>query len=309
MKKVFVTGISGCVGHYLFDLLSLEPEYQLFFLVRDPSKLKFNPQNYKNLVLLKDDLKNIETYSAILKETDILIHLAADWGEVEGNYDYSQKLFKLLDPQKCEKAIYFSTASILGPDNKPSEAAEKFGTHYVRSKYRFHKNLPELKIYPKVITLFPTWVLGGDKKHPYSHASSGLLGMQNWLWLVRFFSVDASFHYIHARDLAQIVLHLLKNPAKKKEYVLGNAAITAAEFIRQTCAFYNPTIVGKSKVYFQLTIPLWLVILLAKLTGHKLHPWDLYCFRRRHFQYKVDNLENFGINSKLKTISEILATF
>lgn len=300
MKKVFVTGISGCVGHYLFDLLSSEAEYQLFLLVRDPKRLKFNPQNYKNLIILQDDLKNIEAYSAILKEIDILIHLAADWGEKEGNYDYSLKLFNLLDPNKCEKVIYFSTASILGPDNKPTEAAEQFGTHYIRSKYRFHKKLPELTLYPKVITLFPTWVLGGDKTHPYSHASAGLSGIRNWLWLIRFFSIDATFHYIHAQDLAQIVLYLMKNQTNKNEYILGNKAVTATEFIRQTCLYF------KSRVYLQLTIPLWLVIMLAKLTGHKLHPWDLHCFKQRHFQYKVDNLENFGINSNLKTVSEIL---
>ncbi|OGB90799.1 hypothetical protein A2625_07145 [candidate division WOR-1 bacterium RIFCSPHIGHO2_01_FULL_53_15] len=300
MKKIFVTGIGGCVGHYLFDLLIANPDYDLYLLVRDPSKLLFSPGSYDNVHLIEDDLKNISKYADIIKEMDIVIHAAADWAGHEGNLDYSLELFNLIDPVRCQKVIYFSTASILGENNRPVPEAETLGTHYVRGKYLLHKKLPELPIYPKMITLFPTWVLGGDKLHPYSHASTGIIEAKKWLWLIRFFTVDAKFHFIHAADIARITYYLLENETKEKELVLGNPAITASQFIRQTCRYF------RIPVFFQVPISLPFVILLADLTGHKLHPWDLFCFRKRHFVYKTVNASAFNLKYDRGTVQGAL---
>lgn len=303
MRKIFITGISGCVGHYLFDLLGYDPNYELHLLVRSPEKLRFDPARFPNVHIIKDDLKNIEKHAALVKQMDAVVHLAADWGGNEGNYDYSLSLLNLLDPGKCKKVIYFSTASILGPDNQPVAAAEKFGTHYIRSKYRLHKYLPKLKIYPNMVTLFPTWVLGGDSRHPYSHAAQGIIDLKKWLRLIRFFTVDASFHYIHARDIAAIVGYLLQNEAKEKEYVLGNAPLTASSFIREVCVFFGVP------VYFQLPIPVPLAIFAARATGHRLHPWDLYSFNRRNFVFRTVNAATFGLTSELTTVNGVLNAF
>lgn len=301
MRNYFITGISGCVGHYFFDLLVKEPDARLYLLVRNDKKLLFDPKLYPNITIIHDNLANIEKYSELLKTIDYVLHLAADWGEKEGNYDHTLSFFKLLDPTRCKKAIYFSTASILGPDNRPIEAAEKFGTHYIRSKYRLLKALPKLEIYPRVTTLFPTWILGGDKNHPYSHALKGIVGLKQWLWLIRFFTVDASFHYIHARDIAQIVKYLLENETKENEYVLGNPPITASRLIRDICRFYN------LPVCFQLPISLPLIQFLAFITRRQLHPWDLFCFSKRHFLYKTVDAESFGLRSDFKTVGQILS--
>lgn len=297
MRKVFITGVGGCVGHYLFEELSRDPSYQLYLLIRNSQKLRFNPGS---AIIIQDDLKNIEKHADVIGQADQVIHLATDWGEKEGNYDYTLALFNLLDPAKCKKVIYFSTASILGPDDKPIPEAEKFGTHYIRSKYRFFRELPKLKIFPNVITLFPTWILGGDEKHPYSHASEGILALRKWLWLIRFFTVDASFHFIHARDVAKITKYLLENETKEKEFVLGNAPVTASQFVKETCRYFG------MPVYFQIPIGLPVVQFLAFLTGRKLHSWDLFCFNRRHFTHKTANARSFGIESNLETIGDAL---
>lgn len=300
-QKIFITGASGCVGHYLFDNLADDPNYELHLLVRDPSKLKFDHRFYPNVFIIKDDLSNIGIYAELIKQMDYVIHAAADWGGNEGNYDYTLSLFRLIDPHRCKKVIYFSTASILGPNNQPLDEAEKFGTHYIRSKYRVYKKLPSLEIHPKIITLFPTWILGGDDCHPYSHATQGIIGMKRWLWLIRFFTVDAHFHYIHAWDIAHIVKYLLNNEVKENNYVLGNEPVSASEFIRSVCDFFA------KKVYFQVPLGLPLVKFLAAITGHRLHPWDRYCFERRQFVYRTVNTETFGIESSLKTVKEILS--
>jgi nucleoside-diphosphate-sugar epimerase len=299
-QKIFVTGVSGCVGHYVFDVISNDPDNLIYLLVRDPGKLRFDPNDFPNVTVIKDDLKNINKYADLLKEMDILIHMAADFGSDEPNYNYALDLLKLLDPKRCKKVINFSTASILGPDNKPVPEAESIGTNYVRSKYRLYKKLPELEISSRVVTLFPTWVLGGDKTHPYSHASAGILDLKKWLWLIRYFKVDASFHFIHAKDIALLVKYLLENEVKQKDLVLGNAPITAAEFIKKTCAFF------KIPVRFQLPLSPSLAQFLAFVTRRELHSWDLYCFKRRHFVFKTANARTFGLESDLETVNQIL---
>jgi nucleoside-diphosphate-sugar epimerase len=296
-KKVFITGISGCVGHYLFDELSPDPEYELYLLVRNPKKLKFD---YSKATIIQDELKNIEKHAELIRQMDYVIHLAAAWGSTETNYDNTIKLFNLLDPARCKKIIYFSTASILNQENRPMPEAEKLGTHYISSKYKFYKKLPELRIHPNVITLFPTWVLGGDKNHPVSHASKGILQARRWLWLIRFFTVDASFHFIHARDIARIVRFLLENETSEKNFVLGNKNITISQFLKETCRFF------KKKVYLQIPVPLPPVRILALLTGHRLHSWDLFCFKKRHFQHKAVNAQHFGLKSNLETVDQVL---
>ena len=300
MKKIFITGAGGCVGHYLVDVLVKDRSNELYLLVRDPAKLKFNPQAYPNVKIIKDDLKNIRSHADLVKQMDQVVHLAADWAWHAGNLDYSLDLFELLDPAKCYKAIYFSTASILGPDNQPVIEAEKFGTNYVQGKYRFHQKLPSLKIYPRVITLFPTWVLGGDEQHPRSHATQGIIALKKWLRLIRFFTADASFHFIHAQDIAAIVKYLLEHEVKEKELVLGNAPITASRFLKEVCAFY------KVPVYWQLPITAGFVRSLAALFRQPLLPWDLYCLERRHFVFQTVNAETFRLPSDLSTVPGIL---
>jgi nucleoside-diphosphate-sugar epimerase len=300
VKKLFITGVSGCVGHYIFDLLSKTPDYQFYLLVRDPRKLKFNPADHPNVVIIQDDLKNIKDHGDIIRQMDLVIHAAADWGGNEGNYDYTLSLFKLIDPARCQRVIYFSTASILGADGRPLEEAERFGTHYIRSKYRIYNKLTELPIKDKIYTLFPTWILGGGKSHPYSHAAQGLLDMEKWLWLIRFFTIPARFHFIHARDIALVVKYLLEHPSSRHDFVLGNEAVSASRFIEEVCRFF-----GK-KVYFRLPITLPVIRLLAFLTRRTLHPWDMYCFARRDFVYQTVDPASFGIDSKLNSVEAIL---
>jgi len=292
--KVFITGITGCVGHYIFDLLIKNPEYELYLLVRNPKKMM---RDLSGVRVIQDELKNIKNHEDLLAQMDYVVHAAAGWGETEANDEYTLNFFNLLNPEKVKKVIYFSTASILGSDNKLVPGLDKIGTSYIKGKFRCHRQLPKLKIYDKIITLYPTWVLGGSKNHPYSHATEGIKSAVKWLWLVRFFTFDLSFHFIHAADIALIVDYLLKNETKEKNYVLGNQLITATELIKQICRFFH------KRVYFMIKISSSLVKLLA---GRRLSDWDRYCLDKKDFSYGVVNPEAFGLKSNYNTLSEIL---
>ena len=64
-KKIFVTGISGCVGHYLYDVLAADPGIHLFLLVRNPRKLRFSCKENSPVELIHDSLENIHLYGGL----------------------------------------------------------------------------------------------------------------------------------------------------------------------------------------------------------------------------------------------------
>ncbi|MFH1684050.1 MAG: NAD(P)-dependent oxidoreductase [Candidatus Margulisiibacteriota bacterium] len=299
-SNIFITGVTGCVGHYIFDLLVSNPDYQLFLLVRDPKRLKRDLSKYSNVKIIQDDLSNIKNHAEVLKQMDYVIHSAAGWGNTETNYDYSLDLFNALDHGRVKKLIYLSTASILDSNNKPNPEVDKIGTGYIVSKYRMFKELPKLAAYDKIITLFPTWVLGGDDTHPYSHAMEGILGAIKWLWLLRFFTFDLSFHFIHAHDIALIVNHLLKNEVKDKELVLGNPLISADQLIKEICAYFN------KKIYWQIKITQGFVKTMLNIFGKKISEWDKYCLEKVKFEHDVVSAKTFGLKTEKDTISGVL---
>lgn len=300
-KNLFITGISGCVGHYVWDELKDHPDYHLYLLVRNPDRLRFKEeaQNKNNVTIIEGSMDHLPQHADLLKTMDLVIHMATDWGG-DMNLEHTINMFKLLDPKRCQKVLYFSTASILGPDNKPISNAEEIGTAYIRRKWLAYKSLPKLEIYPKIKVIFPTLIFGGDSKHPLSHTIVGLPKAIKWAKLLRFFGFDGSFHYVHAADIAQMVKYLLENDTTEREYVLGLEPITFNEAINALCK------VAKKRVYFRWTIKSGFILFLARMFGIKINSWDRYCLKHPHLSYKTTKPENLGLSSRYNAFEPIL---
>ena len=166
-KRILVTGASGCVGHYISEKLIQETEHELYLLVRNPDKLKVDIQARPGITVLQGDMLEIEQFADLLTTINTAVLTATAWGgdrTFEINVDKTLELMKLLDPGKCEQVIYFSTASVLDSNNQPLKEAGAIGTDYIRSKYDCLHKKGKLAIAPKITTVFPTLVLGGDEK-------------------------------------------------------------------------------------------------------------------------------------------------
>jgi len=304
-KKIFVTGASGCIGHYIAEFLIKDTDYELYLLVRNKDKIKFNYQERKGINIVEGDLLTIEKYQELLSSINIAILTATAWGDPEITYktnvEKTLELLNLLNPENCEKVIYFSTASILGNDNKLLAEAGTIGTDYVKTKYQCFTQLKNLKIYDKITTVFPTLVFGGDENKPYSHLSSGLPDMIKYMNLIRWFKADGSFHFIHGQDIAKVVTYLIENNTKNKELVLGNEPITANETITNISKY-----LGK-KIYFQLTLSLSLANFFIKIFDVKMADWDRFCLNYRHFTYQnYVNPKTFNLESYCGNINELM---
>jgi nucleoside-diphosphate-sugar epimerase len=305
LNNILIIGVTGCVGHYLFDELVKNPQNHLHLLIRPDAKIYFDPKQFPNVTVYPWRLKNLLSQQTLLMQMDFVVHLATPWGGDhiwQTNIGDVDKLFTILgESPRLKKIVYFSTASILGEDGKVTEAALKLGTGYVRSKYMMHMRLPRLKVFPKVITIFPTWVFGGDAKHPYSHASEGIPGILKNIGLIKRLRFEFRFHFMHAADIAKTVAMLMANPNSTGEYIVGQGAYSFNQLVSDAAQIKG------QKIGFQFNLTFGFISALAKILRKTIAPWDRYCFERKNFIFNVTNPESLGAVSRYREFKAILS--
>jgi nucleoside-diphosphate-sugar epimerase len=314
MKRVLLTGASGCIGQYIASALISETEYELYLFVRDRDKLTINYELRPYITVLEGDMMQIEHYGEFLKTINVAILTATSWGGAGEAYDVNVlktiRLLNLLDPEQCEQVIYFSTASVLDRNNLPLAKASELGTDYIKTKYECLSRLKTLAIAPKITVVFPTLVFGGDDNKPYSHLSGSLTNLPKWMKVIRWFKIEGSFHIIHARDIAQVVRHLSDHPlgndgtqalTRERMLVLGNEPITVDKAIEQFCDFFGISIL------FRFPLLPWITKLLIVVFRIRMAAWDQFCLRHRHFTYdRYVNPTTYGITPFAPNLREIL---
>lgn len=327
-----MTGASGCIGHYITEALIQESNHELYLLVRNPNKLQIDTQSRPGITVLQGDMREIRQFAKLLKTIDTAVLTATAWGGADvfdTNVFKTHELLKLLSPD-CQQVIYFSTASILDSNNQLLKEAGEIGTDYIRSKYDCLSRLsrlalahgggfspsapnplsvgtPSSPIAPKITTLFPTLVVGGDAQKPYSHLTSGLPEVVRWVDLIRFVKADGSFHFIHGRDIAQVVRYLIDHPPASNDsrsFVLGQKRLTVNQAIAEICEYLN------KKIYFRIPLSLTFANLLIVLFRIQMAAWDRFCLRHPHFTYENPvNPSSFGLPNYCATLSDVLKVY
>jgi nucleoside-diphosphate-sugar epimerase len=316
MKRIFITGASGCIGHYMSEALIQNTNHELYLLVRNPDKLRFDYRARPGVHILVGEMSQIEEHSdLLLKDINIAILAATAWGGRGETYDINVvktlALINLLNPKICERVIYFSTASILDRNNQLLLPASQFGHDYIRTKYQCFYQLAKQTIADKIIAVFPTLVFGGEKDKPYSHLSAGITDVTKWIGLLRWFSLDGTFHFIHARDIASIIAYLVENPnfspikAEKNSevdcLVLGNPAISVDQAIAEITDYFN------KKVYLRIPLYIWLTNIFIKIFRIQMDSWSRFSLEYRHFTYANPvTPASFGQQNYCSTVKELM---
>nr|MBA2750377.1 NAD(P)-dependent oxidoreductase [Tatlockia sp.] len=289
------------------EALIEQTDHELYLLVRNPAKLQVNTKFRPGITILQGDMGKIEDFTDLLKTIDTAVLTATVWGGediFDINVTKTVKLISLLDPEVCQQVIYFSTASILDSHNQLLKEAGEIGTDYICSKYECFQKLANSAIKSKITKIFPTLVLGGDNTKPYSHLSAGIPEITKLINLIRFFKADGSFHFIHGKDVAEVIRYLIDNPPKAEEsrqLVLGQKRITADRAIEEACNYLN------NKIYFRIPITLALANILIPLFRIQMADWDKFCLTYRHFSYENPvNPESLGLPNYCATFSDVL---
>jgi nucleoside-diphosphate-sugar epimerase len=321
--RIFITGASGCIGHYIVETLIEKTDYELFLLVRNPNQLKFDCNARPGIHIVQGDMREIKRFGKLLKTMNCAVLAAAAWGGQEAidvNTFKTIQLLKLLNPKVCQHIIYFSTASVLNRQNQLLKEAGQAGTDYIRSKYDVLRQVNRVPLAGRITTVFPTLVLGGDEKHPYSHISAGLPDLMKEteiirfldkpllkvkpIDLIRFFQAEGSFHFIHARDIAQVVRYLIDHPPESQDsrwLVLGNEPVTINEVIEEACAYLN------KPISYRFNLSPWLANIFIRLFRIEMSAWDRFSFDYRHFTYQNPvNPSTFGMPVYCPNIIDVL---
>jgi nucleoside-diphosphate-sugar epimerase len=284
-RHLFVTGGAGCVGHYVLERLLADPRNRLHVLLREPGRLRADLRD--RVAVVPGDLAEPDGFLPLLAGMDGAVLAAASWGGEEArqvNVLTTWEILNSLDPGRCKRVVYFSTASLLDPGGNLLAAAGERGTGYIRQKFEALKGIAGTRTGDRVVIVYPTVILGGDERHPWSHASRGLRDFRRYLWVLRFLKLDARFHVVQADDLARAVVCLLHGPMPDRPVVLGEAPLTVGEALARLAAEQGFRPVPQLDI-----TPL--ALLLPHLMPWKFTTWDTYCLLHRDFTYPVFDLD------------------
>jgi len=316
--RILITGASGCVGQHIADLLYRESDAQLLLWLRDPEKLTAVPRRDPRITLLVGDLRDVEPHRAQIASATRIIHTATAWGDPERALQVNVVAVKAMlaatDPSVLEQVVYFSTASILDRHLKLLPEAMAYGTEYIQTKAQCLEQLEHHPLAERIVAVFPTLVFGGTVtgggRFPTSYLTAGLREGVRWLWLAKWLRTDASFHFIHAADIARVCAHLATTPqrpnpepgqGKVRRLVLGQPSVTVNQTVR--------SLVGWRRGWMPpvgLDLSEWLIEGLIKLLRIEVNAWDRFSIRQRHFVHEpISPPERFGMVSHAPTLEAV----
>ena len=283
-------------------------------MVRDKNKLPLAIQKNKRIKLLTCDIRECNRFRKEISQVNFLIHTATAWGDPKRAYDVNIKAFEelvgMLEKDKLEKIIYFSTASILNEQCELMRESLTYGTEYIQTKYKCFERLKESSFAEKTFAVFPTLVFGGTlnkrSKYPVSYLTSGLKEINKWLWMARFLKLDSKFHFIHANDIAQICGFLIKNYKEEnykgfKKFVLGQNFISIDDAINILLKRN-----GMNR-YFSIPLTKTIMKILLRVLPLQMTPWDSFSIKKYNFNHvPITNPEKLNLKSYARTLQDVL---
>ena len=316
--RILITGASGCVGQHIAAQLYRETDAELLLLLRDPAKLTAVPANDPRITLLVADLRELTPHAGAIATATRVIHTATAWGDPERamavNVVAVKQLLAFTSPEWLEQVIYFSTASLLNRQLELLPEALSEGTEYIQTKALCLQQLEQHPLAERIVAVFPTLVFGGavDGKGPFptSYLTAGLGEACRWLWLAKWLRADASFHFIHAADIAQVCCHLATRPHQSnpepgqgalRRLVLGQPAISVDATVSQLCRWRRSWLPPLG-----LNLQGALIEALIKLLRIEVNAWDRFSIRQRHFVHEpVSPPERFGLVSHAASLAAV----
>ena len=316
--RILITGASGCVGQHIAEQLYRETDAELLLWLRDPSKLTAVPANDPRITLLVGDLRDVTPQQDLIASASRIIHTATAWGDPERarqvNVVAVKEMLAAADPAVLEQVIYFSTASILNRDLELLPEAMAYGTEYIQTKAQCLEQLEHHPLAERIVAVFPTLVFGGrvngSGPFPTSYLTAGLKEGARWLWLAKWLRAEATFHYIHAADIARVCVHLATQPHQAnpepgqgavRRLVLGQPPVSVNHTVQRLCRW-------RRSWYPPMGVDLkgWLIEGLIKLLRIEVNAWDRFSIRQRHFVHQpVSPPERFGLVSHAPTLEAV----
>jgi nucleoside-diphosphate-sugar epimerase len=238
MKKVCVAGATGLLGTNVIIKL-LQNGYSVIALVR--KKSSWLGEENENLKLMEIDLSS--DLSLLLKEIDLVIHIAAETRQNlisydeyrKVNYEATVNLFTHAESMTVKKFLFVSTANTLGYGNTTFRGNEQAPqlypfTHsmYAQSKLEAEEYLLKNRKNTEVVIVNPTFMIGAYDSKP----SSGKIIFWAWKKNLVFYPKGGK-NFVHAEDAANGVLNAIEKGRNGEKYLLANENLSYKEFFKK----------------------------------------------------------------------------
>lgn len=238
MKRVFVTGINGLLGHNLCEDL-LQKGYIVYGLIRNINS--YLGITHKNLHLIEGQL--FDDHTSRLKHINIVIHIAAKTNQNGLKYnDYwntncnaTIQLYHAAAKCDVEKFIYISTANTIGYGSSESPGNESNPMHSLFEKSLYAKSKKEAESYLlkhqnllPVIILNPTFMIGAFDTKP----SSGKIILRGLNKKVIFLPPGGK-NFVHVKDVSSAIISSISNGMSGERYLIAHKNLSYYTFYKK----------------------------------------------------------------------------
>jgi nucleoside-diphosphate-sugar epimerase len=201
-RSIFITGASGFIGKSLLRALDWQAYRYVYCLSRDPEKMDFPDKKPGNLIVVKGDLLDVDSYRENLKQVDTVVHLAAVTGKVRPAEYYrvntlgTRKLVECCQQSGVRFILYVSSIA--------AKFKKKKRYFYADSKIQAEEIIRSCGL--KYSLLRPTMVLG--KESPVFSGFSRFA----FLPLVPLFGRgEVKIQPVFVDDVAEVISNILKH--------------------------------------------------------------------------------------------------
>ncbi len=303
--KIFITGAGGFIGkHLLRELTYLD--VKLFLLIREEDVIP--DYLYSNIEWIKGDLNNPDSYSEFIKQSDVVIHMAAELYNMEyfwkTNVEAVEQLINIINTSSVKKVIHLSSVGVVGMQNSSKKILVNENTQcspkneYERTKLISEKLWKEKLINRDLVIIRPTNVFG--EEHPRNHLKNVIKHIATKKCFLC--SRHSMVNYVYVGDIAAYILFFLKNTEIKGTYNIGGS-ISLVHFVNiirkhttSDCKIvYIPGLFFYLIKTFKLLFPLYLFQKLISLNNRVVYSDEKL---KKLCQYQ------YGIETGLKKICD-----
>ncbi len=279
-KKVIVTGASGHIGyHVALQLINLGYEITLLIRKENQNTLYLKSKGARIFIA---DLKVRESYQEVLKNTDVLFHIASenttDTSDekrvIENTFELSKQVIDTAIVSNVKTIIYTSSVVVLGRSSDPSvlinenNKAVYLESPYVKGKFLAEQYVKKL-IQEKQVdirSIYPSWVVGNnDLKQTPPHKI-----IKNYFQKGQAFYFSGGISVASVDEVAKAHINAWLKGDVNENYVVAGNNISFKEFYTVLSKYSG------HKAPF-LFIPKWIIYfgsIVAKLVLGKKSPID-----------------------------------
>ncbi|WP_439128474.1 NAD-dependent epimerase/dehydratase family protein [Polaribacter sp.] len=242
-KTVFITGASGLLAINIIEDLLLN-NYKVIGLLRNKSK--FPLSNHKNLEIIIGDITQPESYLEAIKNSEIVIHVAAitdqnitDYSVYQKvNVDASKTLLEKSIENDIETFINVSSANAFGYGSlqNPGNETKSIKAPFDKSLYAQSKLEAQNAVFKvgnsqqktKVITVNPTFMIGKYDTKP----SSGRIILSAVKKKIIFYPPGGK-SFINVKDAAQTIVKAIDLGKHGESYLLSGENLSYKQFYKK----------------------------------------------------------------------------